>query len=168
MGIKNFKGKPLQRTWLGTSSGNAVKGNMPLICFIIFLPVWDTSWYEKWKKKICHKKNTLNCNDASAKPLLLLQQWENRNHDGSSVPVEEGPAGGHVSMCLAGFAVVLSAYIWIFLRHIVVQLNISAGLCSCDVTTGEIVPELHCVHVHHLISTFRFQTTSFWLFFPVF
>lgn len=41
---------------------------------------------------------------------------------------------------------------------VVVRLSILAGLCSCDVRMEEIVSGLHCVNVHHLISTFSFQT----------
>lgn len=137
VGIENLKGKLFQRTWLSTSSDNEAKTSMELVfCFLFFfLLVWNTSWYGKMREKVCHKKKTLNCNDVPVKPLLLFQQWENRenrSHDGSSVPVLEGFAGGHVSVCLAGFAIVLSAYIWIFLR-LVLLLGSASWLASVPV-----------------------------------
>lgn len=56
VGIKNFKGKPFQRTWFGTSSGNAVKGNMELVCFIIFLLVGAHLGMKNERKKFAIKE----------------------------------------------------------------------------------------------------------------
>lgn len=133
VGIENLKGKLFRRTWLSTSSDSEAKTNMEL-----FFCCQSGTYLgmEKWKKKYAiKKKKNLNCNDAPVKPLLLFQQWENRenrSHDGSSVPVLEGFAGGHVSVCLAGFAIVLSAYIWIFLR-LVLLLGSASWLASVPV-----------------------------------
>lgn len=69
-----------------------------------------------------------------------------------------GSAGGHASVCLTGFAIIFSAYIWILLRLVFVRLNISAGLCCYDMTRGETVLELHCADADYLISMVRFQT----------
>lgn len=72
-------------------------------------------------------------------------------------PWKVNSAGGHVSVCLTRFGIVLSAYIWILLRLVFVRLNISADLYCYDMTREEEVSETHCTDLDHLISLFRFQ-----------
>lgn len=146
--------KTISRESPSRSSGNVAKA------WNFFFPVCQFGTQlgiKKMKDKI-HRK----------KPSTVMMPQSNLFYCSSSEEIgiamaglclwKIGSAGGHASVCLTGFAIILSAYIWILLRLVFVRLNISAGLCCYDMTRGETVLELHCADVDYLISTVRFQT----------